>query len=70
MAGPRIDWHKGSVDADTVITPDFRVTPRVRRFIQATVPGFTVSRDFRAWIFGNLGITMADLVAEAQRRDK
>lgn len=59
-----IDWHSVDLDLETVITEDFRVSPKVRRFFVAHIgPDFTMSREFRAWVKANIGCTLGEAIA-------
>ncbi len=67
MATSDFDWHAAALTPETIVTENYRTTQNMRRFVRASVPGFTFSRPFMAWIRENTGITLAEVVAEAQR---
>jgi hypothetical protein len=70
MPKTTIDWHTATLTHETIIAADFRVTQNVRRFVHQQEPDFTFSRDFRAWIMAHIGMTMSDLIAEADNRSR
>ncbi len=63
------DWHGGAITGATIITKSYRNTQNVRRFFKAACgESFKFDRFFMAWLKAAAGQTMADAVAEWQRR--
>ena len=63
------DWHSGLITRDTVITPTYRCTQKVRRFFKAQCGAdFKFDRSFMAWIKASSGLTLGDAADEWQRR--
>lgn len=63
------DWHADAIDRDTPVTPTYRNTQNVRRFLIAECgDGFAFDRAFMAWIKDGADKTMGDVAAEWKRR--
>ena len=63
------DWHSEPLDRHTQVTPDYRSTQNVRRFLTAQCgPTFTFNREFMAWIRNDTLKTLGDVADEWQRR--
>lgn len=63
------DWHADPIDRATPVTPTYRSTQNVRRFLTAQCGnGFHFDRPFMAWIKDGTAKTMGDVVDEWQRR--
>ncbi|WP_455272164.1 DUF6434 domain-containing protein [Rhizobium herbae] len=63
------DWHADPIDRDTPVTPTYRNTQNVRRFLTAECgDGFAFDRAFMAWIKDGAAKTMGDVADEWKRR--
>ncbi|WP_375452792.1 DUF6434 domain-containing protein [uncultured Devosia sp.] len=63
------DWHANPIDRDTVVTPTYRNTQNVRRFLTAQCgEAFVFDRAFMAWIKDGSAKTMGDVADEWTRR--
>jgi hypothetical protein len=63
------DWHSEPLRRDTPVTPDYRNTQNVRRFMTGQCgAAFKFDRDFMAWIRNDTPKTMGDVVDEWHRR--
>jgi hypothetical protein len=66
---PDFNWHSGTITRDTIITPTYRNTQKVRRFFKAECgPDFKFNRDFMAWLKQNTGNTLGQAAQEWTRR--
>jgi len=64
------DWHSDSIQRETRVTPQYKNTQNVRRFmLEHCGAGFKFDRDFMAWIRNDIPKTMGDVVDEWQRRN-
>ena len=63
------DWHGGEITRDTPVTPDYRTTQNVRRFLtrETGLPA-KLNREFMAWIRSGAPSTMGDVADEFSRR--
>jgi len=65
----RFDWHSDPIFRTTPVTPSYKNTQNVRRFmIQECGEGFKFNRAFMAWIIDGEAKTMGDVADEWQRR--
>lgn len=65
----RFDWHSGGIARDTPVTPDYRNTQNVRRFmVEQCGASFKFDREFMGWIIDGTPKTMGDVVDEWMRR--
>lgn len=65
------DWHSDPITPFTPLTPSYKNTQNVRRFmLECCGPTFKFDRPFMAWIRTDEPKTMGDLVVEWQRRDQ
>ncbi|WP_330213751.1 DUF6434 domain-containing protein [Pseudomonas sp. Z18(2022)] len=63
------DWHSDSIQRATPVTPQYKNTQNVRRFmLEQCGAGFRFDRDFMAWIRNDIPKTMGDVVDEWRRR--
>ena len=63
------DWHGGEITRETPVTPDYRTTQNVRRFlVRETGLPAKLDREFMAWIRSGTPATMGDIADEFQRR--
>lgn len=63
------DWHADPIDRGTTVTPTYRNTQNVRRFLTAQCgAGFSFDRAFMAWIKDGTAKTMGDVADEWKRR--
>ncbi len=59
------DWHSDSISRDTPVTPQYKNTQNVRRFLTAQCgPAFKFDRPFMAWIKDGQPKTMGDVATE------
>jgi hypothetical protein len=64
------DWHSSPLDRSTEVTPHYKNTQNVRRFmLEQCGPGFKFDRPFMAWIRNGQPKTLGDVVDEWQRRN-
>ncbi|NVZ50577.1 hypothetical protein HX792_09545 [Pseudomonas sp. B6002] len=64
------DWHSGSITRATPVTPRYKNTQNVRRFmLEHCGPAFKFDRAFMAWIRNGQPKTLGDVVQEWQRRN-
>ncbi|HEC54526.1 MAG TPA: hypothetical protein ENI30_04705 [Gammaproteobacteria bacterium] len=64
------DWHSDLITRSTPVTPRYKNTQNVRRFMHEHCgPGFRFDRPFMAWIRNGLPKTLGDVVDEWQRRN-
>lgn len=63
------DWHSAPLTDQTIITDSYKNTQNMRRYMQSAIPGYKFSIPFMAWMKANVGLTLADAVAEAKRID-
>jgi len=65
----RIDWHSAPLNRDTPITPNYKNTQNVRRFLrQACGEDFKFDRPFMQWIKDGTDLTLGDVADEWMRR--
>ncbi len=63
------DWHADPIVRDTVVTPAYRNTQNVRRFLTAQCgKDFAFDRAFMAWVKDGTAKTMGDVADEWTRR--
>ncbi|CAN7565354.1 DUF6434 domain-containing protein [Pararhizobium sp. LjRoot238] len=63
------DWHADPIDRNTAVTPTYRNTQNVRRFLTAQCgKDFAFDRAFMAWIKDGAAKTMGDVADEWTRR--
>jgi len=63
------DWHADAIDRNTAVTPTYRNTQNVRRFLTAQCgEDFAFDRAFMAWIKDGTAKTMGDVADEWTRR--
>ena len=64
------DWHSGSISRATPVTPRYKNTQNVRRFmLEHCGPAFKFDRPFMAWIRNGQPKTLGNVVDEWQRRN-
>lgn len=64
------DWHSDPIRRDTNVTPTYRTTQNVRRFlISECGEGFKLDRALREWIRDGRPKTMGDVADEWKRRN-
>lgn len=64
------DWHSDLITRSTPVTPGYKNTQNVRRFmLEHCGPGFRFDWPFMAWIRNDLPKTLGDVVDEWQRRN-
>ncbi len=66
------DWHGGAITRATPVTPGYRNTQNVRRFLRAQCgAGFRFDRPFMTWIKDGAAKTMGEVADEwlQRRRD-
>ena len=57
------DWHSDLIDRDTRVTPNYKSTQNVRRFMkQQCGDHFKFNRSFMSWIKNGEEKTMGDVV--------
>ncbi|KAF2407597.1 DUF6434 domain-containing protein [Pseudomonas antarctica] len=65
------DWHSDPITRATPVTPHYKNTQNVRRFmLKHCGPAFTFDRPFMAWIRNDIPKTLGDMVDEWQRRNE
>ena len=65
------DWHADAIDRTTPVTPTYRNTQNVRRFLIAECGArFASDRPFMAWIKDGAPKTMGDVADEWNRRHR
>ncbi|MDY0872941.1 DUF6434 domain-containing protein [Dongia rigui] len=63
------DWHSAKITRATPVTPSYRNTQNVRRFLVAQCGAdFKFDRPFMAWIKDGRPKTMGDVADEWKRR--
>ena len=63
------DWHRDPITRATPVTPSYRNTQNVRRFLKAECgDAFRFDRAFMAWITDGRPKTMGDVADEWRRR--
>lgn len=63
------DWHSDTLTRATPVTPSYKNTQNVRRFmLEHCGPGFTFDRPFMAWIRNDIAKNLGDVVDEWRRR--
>ncbi|MCP1463645.1 MULTISPECIES: DUF6434 domain-containing protein [unclassified Pseudomonas] len=66
-----VDWHSDPITRATPVTPHYKNTKNVRRFmLEHCGPGFKFDRPFMAWIRNATPKTMGDVVDEWQRHNE
>lgn len=64
------DWHSDPITRETAITPSYRNTQNVRRFLTAQCGDrFKFDRPFMAWLKDGAPKTMGDAADEWLRRN-
>ncbi|WDG40139.1 DUF6434 domain-containing protein [Pseudomonas synxantha] len=64
------DWHSGPLTRATPVTPNYKNTQNVRRFmLEQCGPTFKFNRPFMAWIRNGDPKTKGDVVDEWRRRE-
>lgn len=64
-----IDWHAAPLNRDTKITPNYKNTQNVRRFLrQHCGKDFKFNRAFMQWIKDGDNLTLGDVADEWTRR--
>ena len=64
------DWHSGVMTRATPVTPHYKNTQKVRRFmLEHCGPAFKFDRPLMAWIRNDIPKTLGDVVDEWQRRN-
>jgi hypothetical protein len=65
------NWHSDPITRSTPITPHYKNTQNVRRFmLEHCGPRFKFDRAFMAWIRNDTAKTLGDMVDEWQRRNE
>lgn len=65
----KFDWHADEITRKTPVTPEFRFSQNVRRFLIAECgEGFKSTRPFMAWIRDRQKKTMGDVADEWNRQ--
>jgi len=68
---PKFDWHSDRITRATPVSPSYRNTQNVRRFLTAQCgPEFKLDRAFMPWIRGGAEKTMGDVANEWLRRKR
>lgn len=63
------DWHADPINRGTRVTPSYRNTQNVRRFLTVECgDSFAFDRTFMAWIKDGAEKTMGDVADEWKRR--
>jgi hypothetical protein len=63
------DWHGGAITRATPVTPNYRSTQNVRRYLHAECgAGFKFERRFMQWIKDGTPKTMGAVADEWRRR--
>lgn len=63
------DWHADRISRETPVTPSYRSTQNVRRFLQSECGArFRFDRPFMQWIKDGTSKTMGDVADEWLRR--
>jgi hypothetical protein len=66
---PPFDWDGGKITGETPVTPGYRTTQNVRRFLASELGReIRVDREFMAWIRSGIPATMGDVADELGRR--
>ena len=69
MKLPPFDWHGGRITRETPVTPGYRTTQNVRRFLAAELGReVQLSREFMTWIRSGAPATMGAVADELARR--
>lgn len=64
------DWHSDTITRATPVTPSYKNTQNVRRFmLEHCGPGFKFDRPFMAWIRNGIAKNLGDVVDEWLRRN-
>jgi len=67
----KTDWHSAPLHRDMLITPDFRVSQNVRRFMAFSLGlsgPLKIPRAFHLWLKTGQAKTLGDVIDEWQRR--
>ena len=65
------DWHSDTLTRTTPVTPHYKNTQNVRRFmLEHCGPAFKFDRPLMAWIRNDIPKTLGDVVDEWQRRQE
>jgi hypothetical protein len=65
------NWHADEITAQTPVTPTYRNTQNVRRFLTDVCgPNFKFDRTFMVWIKNAESKTMGEVAAEWLRRHR
>jgi len=65
------DWHSDLITRATPVTPHYKNTQNVRRFmLEQCGRGFKFDRPFMAWIRNEVPKTLGDVVDEWRRRQE
>lgn len=65
------DWHSDVITRATRVTPSYKNTQNVRRFmLEQCGPAFKFNRPFMAWIRNGAPKTLGEVVEEWQRRNE
>lgn len=65
------DWHSGVMTRATPVTPHYKNTQKVRRFmLEHCGPAFKFDRPLMAWIRNDIPKTLGDVVDEWQLRQE
>jgi hypothetical protein len=65
------DWHRGTICRATPVTPSYRNTQNVRRFLRSECGAdFKFDRPFMQWIKDGIAKTMGDVADEWVRRHR
>ena len=65
------DWHSGVMTRATPVTPHYKNTQKVRRFmLEHCGPAFKFDRPLMDWIRNDIPKTLGDVVDEWQRRQE
>jgi hypothetical protein len=71
MKVKQFDWHADPITRATPVTPTYRNTQNVRRFLQSEYgASFRFDRPFMAWIKDGTEKTMGDVADEWLRRQR
>lgn len=69
MTPSGFDWHRDPITRATPVTPSYRNTQNVRRFLAAQCgAAFRFDRAFMAWLRDGTPKTMGDAADEWRRR--
>ncbi|ASI93910.1 DUF6434 domain-containing protein [Vibrio rotiferianus] len=61
----KVDWHKNTINDDTIITASYKNTQNVRAYFRAKLGhDFKFDRGFMEWMKGAIGLTMREACRE------